>query len=60
MSMTFLVTDRKAGDASQAGADQTDGKLKDSKERWVAIQYMRGQTVQYLCSYSLGFLCLNH
>ncbi|XP_040006647.1 signal-induced proliferation-associated protein 1 isoform X1 [Xiphias gladius] len=24
--------DRKAGDASQAGADQTDGKLKDSKE----------------------------
>ncbi|XP_071316731.1 signal-induced proliferation-associated protein 1 isoform X4 [Trachinotus anak] len=25
--------DRKAGDPSQAGADQTDGKLKDSKER---------------------------
>ncbi|XP_034746869.1 signal-induced proliferation-associated protein 1 isoform X1 [Etheostoma cragini] len=24
--------DRKAGDPSQAGADQTDGKLKDSKE----------------------------
>lgn len=38
----FLITDRKAGDPSQAG-DQTDGKLKDSKERWVAIQYTQGE-----------------
>lgn len=30
------ITDRKAGDTSQAAADQTDGKQRDSKERWVA------------------------
>lgn len=40
----FLTTDRKAGDPSQAGADQTDGKLKDSKERWVAIRCIQGET----------------
>lgn len=34
----FLIADRKAGDPSQAGADQTDGKPKESKERWVAIK----------------------
>lgn len=39
----FFTTDRKAGDPSQAGADQTDGKLKDSKEKWVAIQYTQGE-----------------
>lgn len=32
--MGLMFTDRKAGDPSLAG-DQTDGKLKDSKERWV-------------------------
>lgn len=32
MSFVFLHSDRKAGDPSQA-EDQTDGKLKDSKER---------------------------
>lgn len=35
----FVTADRKAGDPS----DQTDGKLKDSKERWVAIQYTQGE-----------------
>ena len=35
MWMMFPTTDRKAADPSQAG-DQTDSKLKDSKERWVA------------------------
>lgn len=42
MLTMFLTTDRKAGDPSQAG-DQTDGKLKDSKERWVATQYIQGE-----------------
>lgn len=31
------MTDRKAGESSQGGADQTDGKLRDSKDRCVAI-----------------------
>ena len=35
MWMMFPTTDRKAADPSQA-RDQTDSKLKDSKERWVA------------------------
>lgn len=46
--MTFLITDRKAGDPSQAGADQTDGKLKDPKDRWVAIKCIKGEAVQRL------------
>lgn len=35
-----MVLDRKAGDGTQTGADtvtQTDGKLKDIKDRWVTI-----------------------
>ena len=39
------ITDRKAGDPSDAGADQTDGKRRDSKDRWVAAQYSQGETV---------------
>jgi len=37
----FITTDHKAGDPSQG--DQADGMLKDSKERWVAIQYTQGE-----------------
>lgn len=49
MWLMLLPTDRKAGDPSQAG-DQTDSKLKDSKERWVFYSaYRVKQTVQYLC-----------
>lgn len=44
MSNMFPTTDRKAGDPSQAAADQTDGKLKDSKERWVATWSTWGET----------------
>lgn len=53
--MWLMFTDRKDGDPSLAG-DQTDGKLKDSKERWVLFdsKYRVKQTVQYLFS-----LCLN-
>lgn len=52
--VVFIPTDRKAGDPSQAG-DQTDSKLKDSKERWVFYTTDRlKQTVQYLCTQSPG------
>lgn len=33
----FIATDHRAGDPSQAGADQPDGRPKDSKDRWVAM-----------------------
>lgn len=38
-----FITDRKAGDPSQAGADQTDGKLKDSKDRCVSIHSIQSE-----------------
>lgn len=57
MHITFLITDRKAGDPSQAGADQTDGKLRDSKERCVAKQRIQAKAD---CSVlSPGFLYLS-
>lgn len=50
VSFVFLHSDRKAGE--QTG-DQTDGKLKDSKERWVLWG-------QQLCSPGWFLLPPNH
>lgn len=41
----LLPTDRKATDPSQAG-DQTDSKVKDSKERWVLYNMNRSIWLQ--------------
>lgn len=61
MWIMFFTTDRKAGDPSQAG-DQTDGKLRDSKERWVAMQYMQGEADSSISLQLVSWfsLCLNH
>lgn len=52
----LLPTDRKATDPSQAG-DQTDSKVKDSKERWVFSNVNRSLWPQSV--FGISF-CLNH
>lgn len=50
MPFVFLHADRKAGD--QAG-DQSDGKLRDSKERWVGVS-LGGGSRRFSSSGPLG------